>query len=655
MRGSIKTAYQPEQTVVLTLGTASEVLNVLIEEELGGKLIKKQWVPFTMMYDYTVKLTEASRGNHFVHLSFAFDNRASFYTKTLIVPFSNKELNIEYQTFRDKMLPASEEEWRLKISGANKEKVAAEMVAAMYDASLDQFAPNHWHLSLFPTRSAIRIFDAPTFGEAISTPFYDYTEGGGQTEDDPRLYRNLNWFGMDFGGNGYGGRMLRSRAMPMMAMDAASAPAPKMPKPQADMAVNYSAKTKREGGNVKELKMSIENDTNKKTTPSVKTEDLGQIKARTNLNETVFFFPNLMTDADGNVVVKFTMNEALTKWKFLALAHTTDLKVGVSEKTVQTQKDLMVFPNAPRFLREGDAIEFSGKVSNLTADVLRGQARLELFDALTMQPIDDLLGNKNATIDIEIKGNESTPLLWSLQIPTGKVQAVTYRIVAKAGNFSDGEEAALPVLTNRMLVTETLPLSIRGGATKTFVMESLKNSAASNTLTHNGLTLEMTQNPAWYAVQALPYLMEYPYDCTEQIFSRYYANALATNVANSTPKIKAVFDRWREYDVSALQSNLSKNQELKTALLEETPWVLQAQNEAIQKKNIGLLFDLNRMANESKTALRKLSDRQLGKRRFCMVFGRTRQLVHHPIFDGGHRAPQRFGCRARRHGKNDGR
>ena len=317
-----------------------------------------------------------------------------------------------------------------------------------------------------------------------------------------------------------------------------------------------------------------------------------------------------MTDMEGNVIVKFKMGEALTRWKFLMMGNTTDLKLGFSEKTLVTQKDLMVFPNAPRFLRESDEIEFTAKVTNMTANVLSGSAKLELFNALTMKPIDDLLDNKNATLNFDAKAGESAPLAWKLKIPLGKVQAVTYRVVAKAGDFSDGEENTLPVLTNRMLVTETLPLSVRGGETKKFTMESLKNNT-SKTLTNNKLTLEFTQNPAWYAVQALPYLMEYPYECTEQIFSRYYANSLASSVANAHPKIKAVFDRWKNIDTKALLSNLSKNQELKYALLEETPWVLQSQNEEVQKKNVGLLFDLNRMSNESTNALKKMEERQL--------------------------------------------
>jgi uncharacterized protein YfaS (alpha-2-macroglobulin family) len=327
-----------------------------------------------------------------------------------------------------------------------------------------------------------------------------------------------------------------------------------------------------------------------------------------------------MTDADGSVIIKFTMNEALTRWKFLGLAHTKDLKVGLTQREIITQKDLMVFPNAPRFLREDDKLTFSAKVSNVSDKQLRGSAKLMLFDALTMQPIDALLNNKTPEIAFETKAGESAALAWNIEIPIGKVQAVTYRVVAQAGDYSDGEENTLPVLTNRMLITESLPLSVRGGETKTFEFKSLKE-VTSNTLTHNALKLEFTQNPAWYAVQALPYLMEYPYECSEQIFSRYYANALATSVANSQPKIKQVFERWKNTDVAALMSNLSKNEELKTALLTETPWVLEAQNEAIRKKNVGLLFDLNRMANEQAASLRKLTERQLDNGGFAWFPG----------------------------------
>jgi len=319
--------------------------------------------------------------------------------------------------------------------------------------------------------------------------------------------------------------------------------------------------------------------------------------------------PNLKTDADGNVVIKFTMNEALTRWKLLGLATTKDLKIATTSKEIITQKELMVQPNAPRFLREGDKINFTAKVSNLTENDLTGEATIQLFDALTMQPIDAKLGIDKAIIPFTAKAGQSAPLSWTLDIPFGEVMAVTHRVIATAGNYSDGEESTVPVVTNRMLVTETKPLALRGKETKAFTLESLQKVGNSSSLTPHKYTLEFTSNPAWYAVQALPYLMEYPYDCTEQVFNRYYANALASTVANAHPKVKTIFDSWKGTD--AMKSNLSKNQELKSALLEETPWVLAAQSEEEQKKNIGLLFDLNRMAEEQAIALAKITDRQL--------------------------------------------
>jgi uncharacterized protein YfaS (alpha-2-macroglobulin family) len=227
---------------------------------------------------------------------------------------------------------------------------------------------------------------------------------------------------------------------------------------------------------------------------------------------------------------------------------------------------------------------------------------------------------------------------WNISIPEG-IQAVTYRIVAKAGNFSDGEEKDLPILTNRMLVTESLPLPVRGNQTKTFKFNKLLNSGKSTTLRNHKLTLEFTSNPAWYAVQALPYIMEYPYECSEQIFSRFYANSIASHIANSSPKIKRVFDSWKNTPGSeALLSNLEKNQELKALLLEETPWVLDAQNETERKKRVGVLFDLNRMANELDSAIRKLQEAQVSNGGWSWFKGMpdSRYITQHIVTGLGH-------------------
>ena len=227
---------------------------------------------------------------------------------------------------------------------------------------------------------------------------------------------------------------------------------------------------------------------------------------------------------------------------------------------------------------------------------------------------------------------------WDISIPEG-IQAVTYRVVAKAGNFSDGEEKALPILTNRMLVTESLPLPVRGNQTKTFKFDKLLDSEKSTTLRNHKLTLEFTSNPAWYAIQALPYIMEYPYECSEQIFSRFYANSIASHIANSSPKIKRVFDSWKDTPGSeALLSNLEKNQELKALLLEETPWVLDAQNETERKKRVGVLFDLNRMANELDRAIRKLQEAQVSNGGWSWFKGMpdSRYITQHIVTGLGH-------------------
>ena len=255
----------------------------------------------------------------------------------------------------------------------------------------------------------------------------------------------------------------------------------------------------------------------------------------------------------------------------------------------------MVQPNTPRFLREGDKIELSAKIANLTDKEVTGQAELQLFDAATNQPVDGRFKNSIANQYFTVAAGQSEAIKFPIEVPYQFNKALTWRITAKAslathgegkgeGELSDGEEDALPVLTNRTLVTETMPLNMRNAGTKNFKFDKLLNSGNSETLQHHALTVEYTSNPAWYAVQALPYLMEYPYECAEQTWNRYYANSLAAMIANSSPRIKQIFEQWKSLDTSALLSNLQKNEELKTVLLEETPWVLQAKTESEQKE-----------------------------------------------------------------------
>jgi hypothetical protein len=567
--------------------------------------------------------TEADRGGYTVNRFYIRHNRLYTQTWNITIPWSNKELDISYETFRDKLLPGGEEKWKVKIKGYKGEKIAAEMLVSMYDASLDQFQPHHWSKpGVWPTNYfGSRWNGNNNFNDVAASQKNWYEQGKYYEKRYDRLV-TVN------GSTGYIGRQLQGRAAGVqirgnssmsadMAMQQAPAPTGAL---QEAVSIGYGKKkdaaeidymspmtTKDEEEKID----GVPNQFEKEPTP-----DLSSISVRTNLQETAFFFPDLHTDADGNVEFSFTMPEALTQWKLQTLAHTKALAFGMDSRTAVTQKDLMVQPNAPRFFREGDRMELSAKISNLTGKELTGQAQLLLFNAATNQPVDGWFKNMFPNQFFTVAAGQSVAVKFPMEIPYNYGSALTYRIVAKAGNVSDGEESAAVVLTNRMLVTESFPLNLRNTTEKTFTWQRLLTSISSqsgkgeSSLTNQALTVEFTTNPTWYAVQALPYLMEYPYECSEQNWNRVYANALASKIANSTPKIRAIFEKWKTTDTAALLSNLEKNPELKQALLEETPWVMDARNESKQKRNIALLFDMVRLSNEAQKSLSKLKETQ---------------------------------------------
>ncbi|MBF4485928.1 carboxypeptidase-like regulatory domain-containing protein [Flavobacterium sp. CSZ] len=336
-------------------------------------------------------------------------------------------------------------------------------------------------------------------------------------------------------------------------------------------------------------------------------EALNQVKARKNLSETAFFLPNLRTDSTGKVNFNFTSPEALTAWKLRLLAHNKDAVSGYLEKSVITQKELMVLPNFPRFFREKDTIVISAKISNITDQAKTGIAILQFFDAVTMQPIDAKMLNAKNVRNFTVGAFGNTTATWTIYIPEG-LQGVQYKILAKSGNFSDGEENILPVLTNNMLVTESIPIWVRENATKQYTFENLKNNT-STTLKNHQLTFEYTSNPSWIAIQSLPYLMQYEHECAEQTFARFYANALASEIISSNPKIATIFENWRKN--GKLNSKLEENEELKSIILAETPWLKDAESEDEKKRNLALLFDLEKMKTSQEATFEKLKQKQL--------------------------------------------
>lgn len=558
--------------------------------------------------EQVIPVKESDRGGIGMSYAFVQHNRVYKSTESFNVPWSNKMLSITYTTFRDKLLPGSEEKWKVKITGLKGEKVAAEMLAGMYDASLDQFKPHNWNtLAIWPGLYTYVNWQENGFTKTESE---EYNKLSPKYLDQlTRRYDVL--LGIFIEGD-YSHRNFKMASIPSgIYQNASPPPPPPVPGDErevlADVTVaGYASDKKTKSAVVNQRSTGNIVPTEAAADPS---SNEG-VQVRKNFNETAFFYPNLLTDTEGNIEFSFTIPEALTRWKLMTMAHTKDLASGYNQDFTVTQKTLMVQPNAPRFLREGDRMEFSAKVVNLSEKELTGTAQLELLDAATNKSVDGSFKNVFPLQYFTIQAGQSSAVKFPIEIPLNFNSAMSYRIVVKAGAYSDGEEMALPVLTNRMLVTESLPLNIRKQTTKAFKFEKLLNSDNSKSLSNHALTVEYTSNPAWYAVQALPYLMEYPYECAEQTFNRYYANALAASISNATPKIKAIFEKWKNIDTAALMSNLQKNEELKSALLQETPWVLAAQNESQQKKNIALLFDMVKMSAEMNKAFNKLKEAQ---------------------------------------------
>ncbi|WP_284651707.1 carboxypeptidase-like regulatory domain-containing protein [Flavobacterium terrisoli] len=363
-------------------------------------------------------------------------------------------------------------------------------------------------------------------------------------------------------------------------------------------------------------------------------EDLTKVKTRTNRNETAFFFPQLRTDKEGRINFKFNSPEELTAWKFRLFSHNKKAVSGYLEKSVVTQKELMVFPNMPRFFRENDTIVIAAKVANLTSELKNGMAILQLFDATTMENIDAKAMNANAVRNFTIAPSGNSVVSWKIRIPKG-LQGLQYKVIAKAGDYSDGEESVLPVLTNDILVTETIPVWVRENSKKEYVLSNLKNNT-STTLRHHLFTLEYTSNPTWIAIQSLPYLMEYEHDCAEQLFSKYYSNLLASEIITSNPKIAEVFDQWRKSGKPI--SKLEQNEELKSLLLAETPWINDTQSEEEKKKSLALLFDLEKTKSSTDNIFKKLKEKQKYSGGFAWFEGgnENEYITRHIVSGLGH-------------------
>ena len=591
---------EPGSTFQAVWGTGYDTGRAFVEIEHRGQLLQSYWTePNRTQALITQPIIEEMRGGFNLRVTSVHENRASFHSQQIDVPWSDRELKIRWERFISKLEPAVRETWTAIITGPEAERRAVEMVATLYDASLDTFAIHRWPESFgvfrqdfSPVRSRFEN-ESQWLRAMFSNWSRDFKQAPLTYRDfPPRILHDLGpqLQMMRRGMSRFGGEpeaFFMDAGMPMAAAA-----------PMEGEAVDAESQAAADIGDG-----SMDRDDVRR--PS---SDLSRIPLRRDLNETAFFFPHLRSADDGTVSLQFTMPESLTEWHFLGFAHDRELRTGLLSDSAVTAKELMVQPNPPRFLREGDEIEFTVKVSNQSPTRHTGTARLTFAEARTEESVDELLDNQDPERAFELASGESTSLSWRVQVPEG-IGLLIYRAVASSGRLSDGEEGYLPVLPQKVLVTEALPLSIRGQQSKTFKFRKLLESEGSDSIRHQSLTVQMASNPSWYAVLALPYLMEIPHASAERAFSQLYANSLGRRIVTSDPKIQRLFEQWRA--TPALDSPLEKNEELKGILIEETPWVRQAAAESQARRNVGLLFDENRMRDEADRALSQLSQMQL--------------------------------------------
>ena len=603
---SRKTTWQPGETFEAVWGTGYGLGRAWVEIFHRNKVVKSWWTdPDSTALHLKIPIEEKHRGGLNMAVTFVRDNRLYTHQQHISVPWKNKQLTVKWEHFVSNLQPGGRETWTAIVTPPQRksadsspndvtERAAIEMVAAMYDSSLDQFTPHSWHQSLgsfrtdylYRTRSfenSIRLFNALA---NVRPP---------RSMAGSRYYRQ---FEHALSPHRYNRRRMKGVA-PVMDTPMGGADENLVTQLYSMAALDRSPAKK----SVDEFGTRSES-TSGEESPA----DLSKIAIRKNLNETAFFFPNLTTDEDGKVHIKFEVPEALTTWKFMGLAHDAELRTGMLVDEMTTSKDLMVQPNPPRFLREGDRILFPVKVVNQSAKPQTGSVQLLLKDGFNENDLNETFGNGQFEQTFEVPAKESRTYTFELKVPDF-VGAIVYKAVAGNAAVSDGEEGFLPVLSKRILVNESLPLPIRGNQNRTFDFAALEKMDASDTLKNQKLTVQMTSNPSWYAVMALPYLMEYPHQCSEQTFNRLYANALGNHVVKSNVRIGTIFEQWRGTD--ALLSPLEKNDELRNVMIAESPWLADGKDESQARRNVGNLFDTNRMTNEIQKATNRLREMQL--------------------------------------------
>ncbi|MCH5308986.1 MAG: alpha-2-macroglobulin [Prevotella sp.] len=588
--------------VTLQVGSSAENVHIVYSLICGDRLIESGFADKSNEL-INRKLTYKAEYGDGLLLTFAWVKEGVYHHHKAFIrrPQPDKRLTLQWQTFRDRLTPGQQEEWTLTVAHPDGTPADASLMATLYDKSLDQLRAHDWRFDLYqfssrpfsnwmvPSHSTLWLY-ANAYMKYLEVKPLDFSHLDGSIF--PQFYRMHIVNAMAAGGT----RRMAKASMKMEAMAdeaiAGEMETAVMTSAQADDSAEESIE---EGGQATE------------------------VQVRENLNETAFFYPQLTTDAEGRIALKFTLPESLTTWRFLSIAHTPDMAHGTLSAEAVARKEVMIQPNMPRFVRMGDAATISARIFNTGEKDRAGKVVLRLIapetDAIVYETTQALALPADSTMAVTFQipsaifQTSSAAPQASSATPGDFHSLLICRVTVSGDDFSDGEQHYLPILPNMERVTITLPFTQMQEGAKEIDLSTLIPADASN----RKLTLEYTDNPAWLMIQALPAIGTPSDDNAVSLAASYYTNSIGRHIVSQNPKIKTIFNLWKQEtgNETSLTSALAKNQELKDILLSETPWLMDADRETEQKQRLADFFDENTMQNRLTTTIGKLRSLQL--------------------------------------------
>lgn len=543
-----KTFPRDGKPVYIQVGSSENGAHIVYSIIAGNKLLEKgAWelgdsivtLPFTYKEEYASGIV----------LNYSFVKQGKCYTRMMSIarPLPEKKLNIAWKTFRNRLTPGQKEEWTLRITTPDGKPAKAQLMSVLYDKSLDQIAPHSWNFSLDFYQSLPNCYwkHNLTFRSSYLNGVY------------PTKYYDEKGLDVDKFDGKYFSYYAYMQAVELSKLERSSGRTVEAVRVQKDELVRDEAKVMRIRGS-KMVRVGAAAPSANKVFDVVEEmpqfvggsgSDVGlyldNVQVRENLNETAFFYPALESDNQGNVAINFTLPESVTTWKFMGLAHDKEMRNGLLVDEAVAQKTVMVQPNMPRFLREGDKSSIVVKLLNTSDKKVSGNARMQILDAETQK----VVWQKTQNYSINAEGSATV----SFDVQGLKEGVYINKVVAAGNGYSDGEQHYLPVLSDRELVVNTLPITLHQQGEQSFDLSKLfldKEGKQAKGTEEAKVTVEYTNNPSWLMIKALPAISNPDDEDAISLMSAIYANTITTyiqkNLSLETSRLQNQVEKLRK-------------------------------------------------------------------------------------------------------------